>query len=84
MDVPLTAIELTGTIDDQQQLQLDEALPISGPKRVRVIVLYRLDDTWDETDWLRTAARNPAFADLAAPEEDIYSPTDGKPFDDEA
>jgi hypothetical protein len=84
METPLTAIEVTGTIDEQHQLRLDEALPVSGPRRVRVIVLYPLDDTWDETEWLRTAASNPAFADVANPEEDIYSLSDGKPFHDEA
>lgn len=84
MDIPLTAIELTGTVDDQHQLRLDESLPISGPQRVRVIVLYPVNEEWSESEWLRSAAHNPAFADLAAPEEDIYSPTDGKPFHDEA
>lgn len=84
MENPLTAIELTGTIDAQHQLRLDEALPVSGPRRVRVIVLYPLDSDWDETQWLRAAASNPVFADLGNPEEDIYSLADGKPFDDEA
>jgi hypothetical protein len=83
MESPLTAIELTGTIDEQHRLQLDSALPVTGPIRVRVIVLYPLDDTWDENEWLRAAARNPVFADLAAPEEDIYSLADGKPYHDE-
>jgi hypothetical protein len=83
METPLTAIELTGTIDEQHQLRLDEVLPISGPQRVRVILLYPLNDERDEAEWLRAAASNPAFADLANPEEDIYSLTDGKPFDDE-
>lgn len=84
MDIPLTAIELTGTIDEQHQLRLDDVLPVSGPKRVRVIVLYPLDEALDEAEWLRSAARNPAFADLSAPEEDIYSLADGTPFHDEA
>ena len=82
MDAPLTAIELTGTIDERQQLQLDDILPISGPKRVRVIVLYPFDDTLDEAEWLRAGVSNPALADLADPGEDIYSLTDGKPFHD--
>jgi len=51
---------------------------------VRVILLYPLNGERDEADWLRAAANNPAFADLADLEEDIYSLTDGKPFDDEA
>lgn len=83
MDAPLTAIEMTGTIDERNQLHLDEELPVSYPQRVRV-VLYPLTDDWDESEWLQAATRNPVFADLAAPEEDIYSLADGKPFDDEA
>jgi len=83
METSLTAIELTGTIDEQHQLRLDDALPVSGPQRVRVIVLYPSNESWDEREWLQAAARSPAFADLAEPEEDIYSPADGKPFHDE-
>jgi len=83
MDAPLTAIELTGAIDERQQLVLDEPLPVTGPRRVRVILLYPLDEGWDEREWLRAAASNPAFADLAAP-EDIYSLSDGRPFHGEA
>ncbi len=83
MDAPLTAIEITGTIDEQHQLRLDEALPVSGPKRVRVIVLYPLNGDWDEAEWLRAAVSNPAFSELGDPAEDVYSLTDGKPFNDE-
>jgi hypothetical protein len=78
----MTAIELTGRVNEQSQLELDAALPIAGPKRVRVIVLYSPDDEWDETQWLQAAARNPAFDYLKEPREDIYSPTDGQPFHD--
>jgi hypothetical protein len=84
MENAMIAIEVTGTIDEYHQLQLDDPLPISGPMRVRVIVLYPLVDEWDETEWLRAAARNPAFAFLKDSAEDIYSVDDGKPFDDEA
>ena len=80
METAMTAIELTGTIDENHQLRLDTPLPISGPKRVRVIVLYPLDDESDETEWLRAAARNPAFDFLKESAEDIYSVEDGKPF----
>ncbi|MBU4225023.1 MAG: hypothetical protein KKC71_04300 [Chloroflexi bacterium] len=38
----MTALELTGTIDEDCQLKLDTKLPIPGPKRVRVIVFTRL------------------------------------------
>lgn len=83
MEATMTAIEMTGTVDEHHQLRLDGELPISGPKRVRVIVLYPLDEEWDEAEWLQAAARNPAFDFLRDPEEDIYSLADGKPFHDE-
>ena len=83
MEAAMTAIETTGTIDEDHRLRLDEALPVSGPMRVRVIVLYPLAEGVDEDEWLRAAARNPAFQDLEAPEEDIYSLEDGDPFHDQ-
>lgn len=86
MEATLTAIEVTGSIDEQHQLRLDHQLPIAGPKRVRVIVLYPLSDEpdeLDETEWLRAAATNPAFQFLHEVSEDIYSLTDGKPLHDE-
>jgi hypothetical protein len=35
----LTAIETTGTVNEQHQLVLDESLPLDAQKRVKVIVL---------------------------------------------
>lgn len=83
METTMTAIEITGRIDEHRQLQLDSLLPISGPMRVRVIVLYPSEDEWDEGEWLRAAARNPAFDFLNETEEDIYSLHDGEVFRDE-
>ncbi len=83
MEFPMTAIEMTGIVDEHSQLKLDGFLPFSGPKRVRVIVLSPMDDEIDEISWLQAASQNPAFAFLADPEEDIYSLADGKPFNDE-
>ncbi len=82
MESTLAAIETTGTVDEKQQLRLDEALPLPGPQRVRVIVLYPIDEESDETEWLRAAAANPVFESLADPAEDIYSLDDGEPFRD--
>ena len=84
METTLTAIELTGQIDENNILHLDDPLPLSGPKRVRVIVLYATDDELNEADWLKAAMKNPAFDFLNDPEEDIYSLTDGVPYRDEA
>ncbi len=82
MESAMTAIETTGTVDEQHQLRLDSTLPISGPLRVRVLVLYPIADEWDETEWQYAAGRNPAFAFLSEPREDIYTLADGKPFRD--
>ncbi len=35
-----------------------------------------------EEEWLQFAAANPAFDFLKDPEEDIYTPLDGRPFHD--
>jgi hypothetical protein len=83
MEVPMTAIEMTGTVDENHQLVLDGKLPITGPKRVRVIVLSPLAeraDEFDEIEWLKASLSNPAFEYLRDPEEDIYTIKDGKPF----
>lgn len=42
-----------------------------------------MPDDLDEAEWLRAAATNPAFDFLREPEEDLYTPADGKPFDPE-
>lgn len=86
MSSKMRAIETTGTVDDQCQLHLDNPLPIVGPSRVRVIVLFPDEsdesDEWDETEWLKAASINPAFDFLKDPAEDIYALEDGKPFND--
>ncbi len=80
----LTAIETTGTINANHQIELDEKLPLGAPDRVRVIVLYEdgVSDI-DEREWNASAARNDAFDFLADDSEDIYSLADGKPLTDE-
>ncbi|MGD2089541.1 MAG: hypothetical protein PVH61_25425 [Candidatus Aminicenantes bacterium] len=80
MEVSSRAIETTGTVDAHHHLLLDEALPISGPKKVRVIILFLEEDHIDESEWLQAASVNPSFDFLKNPEEDIYSMNDGKPF----
>jgi hypothetical protein len=82
MSVNFKAIEVNGTVDRERQLHLDEPLPIDGPSRVRVIVLVPEAEDVDEREWLRSAVANPAFDFLKEPEEDIYSLTDGQPFDE--
>ena len=83
MESTMTAIEVTGTVDGHRRLQLDSELPIVGPTRVRVLILYPIDEDLGDAEWLDAAAHNPAFAYLHDPEEDIYTLADGKPFDDQ-
>ena len=84
MDTTLTAIETTATVDENRQIHLDMPLPIAGPLRVKVIVLYPLTENIDEATWLYAASRNPAFASLVNASENIYSLNDGKPFKPES
>lgn len=80
------AWELEGTVDEEGRLSFGGSLPLRGPRRVRVIVLTDDGDAADFTEegWLSAAARNPAFGFLEDPEEDIYGPADGKPFEETA
>jgi len=85
MGIATRAIEMTGTIDRQHRLVLDEPLPVAGPLKVRVIILLpeEAEQDIDEREWLRAAATNPAFRFLRDAEEDIYTLEDGRPFHDE-
>ena len=83
MGVATKTLEVTGTIDAQRQLVLDEPLPVAVPTRVRVIITLLEEADIEEKDWLRAAAANPAFDFLKDPEEDCYTLADGRPFDDQ-
>lgn len=83
METTMRAVELTRTIDEHHQLQLDGELPVDGPMRVRVIVLYPLQDDFTETEWLKGVSQSPSFHFLKDSREDIYSLEDGQPFTDE-
>lgn len=82
MDKVEKAIEMTATINAKRQLVLDKPLPVVGPKKVRVIILLQEEIDIDEKEWLKLANINNAFDFLKEPEEDIYTPSDGKPFHD--
>ena len=82
MEASMRAIETTGTVDQESRLVLDAPLPITGPSRVRVIILVVEETDIEEQEWLRAAASNSAFDFLKDPSEDIYTLSDGKPFAD--
>jgi hypothetical protein len=75
----MRAIETTGTLDAQGQLQLDTPQPQAKPSRVRIIMLIAEDDDLNPREWESAIATNPSFAFLHDPEEDIYTLEDGKP-----
>lgn len=75
----MRAVELTGVIDADGRLHLDGPAELSAG-RVRVLVLWEADEP-TEVEWLQAAASSSAFDSLADEAEDIYSLSDGKPFD---
>jgi hypothetical protein len=79
----MRAYELPATITANGQLvlpdfHLDSELQDA---QVRVIILVEEKDDIRDDDWLKSAAHNPAFDFLHNPEEDLYTPHDGKPFE---
>ena len=82
MESIMKAIEVTGMIDADHHLILDEQLTLEGPTRVRVVILASNDAEISEKEWLYAAAMNPAFDSLKDASEDIYSLADGRPFHD--
>lgn len=75
----MRAIEATGILNTQGQLQLDQPRPQAKPSRVRIIMLISEDGDLNPGEWENAIATNPSFAFLDDPEEDIYTLEDGKP-----
>ena len=77
----LTAIETTGTIEQDGRIVIDETFSVNAPTPVRVIVLFPETEDLNENEWLKAASKNEAFDFLNDPDEDVYSLNDGKPLD---
>lgn len=82
MEVKSRAIEITGKIESQRQLILDEPIPVVDSTKVRVIIFLPEEAEIDEKEWLKSASVNPAFNFLNDLKEDIYTLEDGRPFND--
>ena len=78
----MRAIETTGILNTQGQIQLDHPIPQEKARFVRVILLLPEEELNEQT-WLNAVSNNPSFAFLHDPEEDIYSLKDGQPIADE-
>ncbi|TAM95747.1 MAG: hypothetical protein EPN39_14560 [Chitinophagaceae bacterium] len=75
----MNAIEIAGEIDKSGNLLLKKPLSIKN-KQVKVIILFEEEDV-DDKLWLKSLTHNPSFNFLKE-EPEIYSKTDGKPFND--
>ena len=69
---------------DGERIVLDEQfdLPANASLIVTLLPATPQPDLDSEESWLRAAASSEAFAFLADPAEDIYTPEDGEPFHD--
>jgi hypothetical protein len=76
-------IELTGHIDKNHHLIVDQELPFK-PGNVKIIVFPAkdTDDDISTMNLIKTAQAGGALDFLNDPEEDIYTMEDGVPFDD--
>ena len=77
----LTAIETTGTIEQNGKIVIDETFSVDAPTSVRVIVLFPEAEDVQDSEWMKAASNNEVFDFLNDAEEDIYSLTDGKPLE---
>ena len=71
----LTAVETTGTLTDNHNIELDESLPVGKKSRVRVIVFFDEKDERDlnEKEWAQFLSNNEVFDFLADEVENIYT-----------
>lgn len=78
----MRAIEISSRTDEAGRLRLDCELG-HADSAVRVLILVDEEDgeAEEERQWLGLASRNPAFAFLADPAEEIYGIDDGTPLE---
>ena len=79
----MKAIEINTKTDKQGHLKLNYQLN-KKDRKVRVIILIdeQSDDIDEEKEWIISIQSNPAFDFLKEPTENIYSLSDGEPFND--
>lgn len=79
----MKAIEISTKTDKYGHLKINYPLN-NRDSNVRIIILVdeNSDDVNEEELWMRTISTNPAFDFLKDARENIYSLTDGEPFDD--
>lgn len=78
----MRAIEVTGSVNEDGFIALDQPIVITKPRRFRGILL--LPDTDITEEWSPMAIDASLREYLDDPEEDIYTLEDGEPIEDEA
>ena len=84
----MKTIETTGIINDSNIIKINENISVKYlNKSVRLFILLQDNekdtDDIDEQLWLKSVSKNSAFDFLHDEDENIYSITDGKPFNNE-
>jgi len=79
----MKSIEINTKTDKEGHLKINYPLN-KKDKKVRVFILLdeQNDDIDEEKKWLNSIQSNPAFDFLKEPSENIYTLTDGEPFND--
>jgi len=79
----MKSIEINTKTDKEGHLKINYPLN-KKDKKVRVIILLdeQIDDIDEEKKWLNSIQSNPAFDFLKEPSENIYTLTDGEPFNE--
>ncbi len=75
----MRAIEVTGSVNENGFIALDEPIVITKPRRFRGILL--LPDTDITEEWSPTGIDASLREYLDDPEEDIYTLEDGEPIE---
>jgi hypothetical protein len=78
----MRAIEVTGSVNEDGFIALDQPIVITKPRHFRGILL--LPDTDITEEWSPMAIDASLREYLDDPEEDIYTLEDGEPIEDEA
>jgi hypothetical protein len=75
----MKAVELRTRTKEDGSISIEHT-GLSGGVLVRILILSEEEEGEEEKLYLKTISRNPAFDFLNEPEEDVYSPKDGKPY----
>ena len=78
----MKAIEITGRVNEQGKVELDQPLTTAKSTRFRGILLF--PELEDAQEWSLPDLKASVIDFLDDPEEDIYTLEDGKPINHEA